>query len=102
MFAHRPPFFVFFFCSLALFCLAEQEEVFLYGEEISVDATEKPDEVRLFGHFHASSFDTCAAGYELHNDMFCQFSGGVALFFTVGNPRCRARLPVGFVLSWKW
>lgn len=35
--------------------LYEQEEVFLYGEEISVDATEKEDEVRfLFPNF----FDT--------------------------------------------
>lgn len=32
-------------CSSVLRFLGEQEEVFLYGEEISVDATEKEEEV---------------------------------------------------------
>lgn len=39
-------FFFFLFCGCVL--LGEQEEVFLYGEEISVDATEKEEEVSRF------------------------------------------------------
>lgn len=40
---------------VGILCFAEQEEVFLYGEEISVDATEKEEEVKSPHIYHARS-----------------------------------------------